>query len=347
MPKVTVIVPVYNAEPYLEECIASVLGQSLGDLQLVLVNDGSRDGSLAIMEAHAQRDSRVTVLDGPNQGAAAARNRGIDVAEGDYLYFLDADDYLLDGSLEAMHSEATSFGADVVMGDYLELVRGNENPKNLFDEPFFVDEPERVEELRSCVLYGLYARLRTSWCTSSRGIPTLWNYLIRTSIVTGEGLRLDEVARDLFEDGLFLLDVLKYARSVRYGRFPVVAHRIVAGSLMHGYKPDYLERIERTNKRIADYIEGEGSPSLLVEANRYHLLSYLMVSCYDCLMHPENHESERVRYAKFVALASSRQYREMARKIDLGRLISKKTCILIWFLRLRAYRLFWLAKRFG
>ena len=91
-PLVSVIIPVYNAEAYLQACVDSVLAQSWPGLEIILVNDGSQDGSLAL--AQGFQDSRISVLDQPNQGASAARNRGWAQAQGDYIQFLDADDLL-------------------------------------------------------------------------------------------------------------------------------------------------------------------------------------------------------------------------------------------------------------
>ncbi len=94
MPVVSVIVPVYNAEPYLAQCIESLLCQTHRNLQIILINDGSTDNSLAIAEHYAHTDSRISVYTQPNAGQSAARNRGMQYATGEYLSFIDADDYL-------------------------------------------------------------------------------------------------------------------------------------------------------------------------------------------------------------------------------------------------------------
>ncbi len=94
LPVVTVIIPAYNAEKYLDECIGSVAGQSHGALQIVVVDDGSTDGSAEICRRWERADSRVSVARQPNAGLSAARNRGLDIAEGEYVAFVDADDVL-------------------------------------------------------------------------------------------------------------------------------------------------------------------------------------------------------------------------------------------------------------
>lgn len=93
-PFISVVIPVYNAEKYLRDCVASILAQSYGEFEVILVNDGSEDGSGALCDKLAGEDSRIRVLHKANGGAADARNRGAELAKGDYIAFVDADDYI-------------------------------------------------------------------------------------------------------------------------------------------------------------------------------------------------------------------------------------------------------------
>ena len=92
-PIVSVIVPVHNAEKYLEQCLESILGQTLGDIEVICVNDRSTDGSAVILDSFAEKDPRLSVLQSPGLGAGGARNIGLRAAKGKYLSFLDADDF--------------------------------------------------------------------------------------------------------------------------------------------------------------------------------------------------------------------------------------------------------------
>ena len=93
MPKVSVIIPIYNAAEFLGECLDSVLAQTLTDIEVICVNDGSPDNSLEILREYEKKDSRIKIIDQKNQGAGAARNHGMSVARGEYLSFLDSDDF--------------------------------------------------------------------------------------------------------------------------------------------------------------------------------------------------------------------------------------------------------------
>src|SRR5690606_27273688 len=94
MPKVSVIIPVYNAEKYLRECIDSVLAQTFDDFELLLINDGSTDGSGKICDEYAQKDARVKVFHKENGGVSSARNLGLDNAKGEWITFIDSDDWI-------------------------------------------------------------------------------------------------------------------------------------------------------------------------------------------------------------------------------------------------------------
>ena len=101
----SIIIPVYNVEPYLRECLDSVLAQTFTDWEAVCVDDGSTDGSAAILAEYAARDSRFRIVTQPNGGLSAARNTGLDHARGDYILFLDSDDWLEPSALESLNAQ--------------------------------------------------------------------------------------------------------------------------------------------------------------------------------------------------------------------------------------------------
>ncbi len=133
MAKVSVIVPVYNVEKYLGECIDSVLAQTYNDWELLLVDDGSTDDSGKICDRYAADDERINVIHKKNAGVAAARNTALDRVKSEYVMFLDPDDYWLDNrTLEYMLAKAEETGADIVRGDYRAV---DERGETLFERP--------------------------------------------------------------------------------------------------------------------------------------------------------------------------------------------------------------------
>jgi len=122
MPLLSVVVPVYRVEEYLAECLDSILGQSFADLELIAVDDASPDGSAAILAAYAARDSRVRVLSLPvNRGLGAARNAGLAAATGDYVWFVDSDDWLTEGALQAVADRLAATRADLLITGFVKV----------------------------------------------------------------------------------------------------------------------------------------------------------------------------------------------------------------------------------
>lgn len=115
MSRLTVVVPVYNVEKYLDECLSSVAAQDFGDFEVVCVNDGSTDGSREILSAWERRDARVRVVDQRNGGLSSARNAGIRAARGDYVSFLAADDRYLPGVCGCIVSALDQTAPDVLV----------------------------------------------------------------------------------------------------------------------------------------------------------------------------------------------------------------------------------------
>ena len=154
MPKISIIVPIYNTEKYLHDCINSVLCQQFQDYELLLINDGSTDGSEKICRDYASRDSRIRFFNKSNAGQPDALNYGIDRALGDYLMFLDADDYWSDNKiLSKLYTSAETYNVDLVRGEckevndqgeelfsYLEKERTRSFAYKIIDSDLFIDK---------------------------------------------------------------------------------------------------------------------------------------------------------------------------------------------------------------
>ena len=115
---VTVIVPVYNVEVYLERCIKSIINQDYKNLEIILVDDGSKDSSGKICDQYAKEDSRIRVIHKENQGLGPARNTAMDLATGEFLFFVDSDDYILEGILGKLCRVCVEEEADIACCGY-------------------------------------------------------------------------------------------------------------------------------------------------------------------------------------------------------------------------------------
>lgn len=132
MPRISVIVPVYNVEEYLERCLTSIVNQTYKDLEIICINDGSTDNSLEILKAFAQKDVRIIIIDQPNQGLSSARNIGISRATGEYISFIDSDDYIDENTYTTITNQLSndidmvSFGTTIFGEAFTEKRRGDE-----------------------------------------------------------------------------------------------------------------------------------------------------------------------------------------------------------------------------
>lgn len=124
--KVSVIVPVYNTEKYLDECLNSIESQTLKEIEIICVNDGSKDGSRKILEEHAKNDERIKVINQENAGVAAARNHGLREAHGDYVAFVDSDDVIAPWAYEKLYASAKKYHVDVVASELTRFEDGTD-----------------------------------------------------------------------------------------------------------------------------------------------------------------------------------------------------------------------------
>ncbi len=213
--KVSVIVPVYNVKPYIEECLDSILGQTLQDIELICVDDGSDDGTLDVLRAYASRDARMTVMTQPHQRSAAARNKGIEAAKGDYLIFLDSDDFFDASLLETLVKRAEQTDADVVLceGRFYDM-------KTKAYKKW--DECLDVKRLSDGDVFPLKALGGRGYMFTTTG-PI--NKLIRRKMVLDEGLRFQNT---LYSNDLFFICMcmtLAKRISVCIGK-PLVTYRV-------------------------------------------------------------------------------------------------------------------------
>lgn len=143
---ISVVVPIYNAELYIEKCIESITCQTYQNIEIILVNDGSTDKSLEICMEYMKRDLRIKVLTQYNHGNTSARKKGIAYASGKYLCFVDSDDWIKSETIEYMHDCMVQNKADLIMVSYCRYDKDNSTKRNyVFDEKLFTDEMGKQE----------------------------------------------------------------------------------------------------------------------------------------------------------------------------------------------------------
>lgn len=145
MPLISIVVPVYNVEKYLEKCVNSILSQTFNDFELILVDDGSPDNCGKICDSFAQKDSRVVVVHKENNGLSAARNSGIEIAKGKYIGFIDSDDYIAEDMYEILYNNIQKESADISMCALYDCYAGKDIELNPKPEYLVVDSKEAIK----------------------------------------------------------------------------------------------------------------------------------------------------------------------------------------------------------
>lgn len=216
MPKVSIIVPVYNAEKYISRCIDSILTQEFTDFELILVNDGSKDNSGSICDGYAKNDPRVQVIHKENTGVSNSRNLALDKASGTYIQFLDSDDWITPDATKLFVRSAEENNCDLVISDFYRVVGERLSQKGDIE----IDTVMTQEEFASCMMEN----------PADFYYGVLWNKLYRRDIIESHHLRMDETI-SWCEDFMFNLEYIRYADSFFALHIPVYYYVKTKGSL--------------------------------------------------------------------------------------------------------------------
>lgn len=231
-PTVSIIVPVYNAEKGIRRCVDSILGQEFTDFELLLVDDGSTDGSSAILDGYAAADPRVRVIHKPNSGVSATRNLALGQAKGEFIEFLDADDWITEDATKLLVRSARENDAQMVIADFYRVVGDDVARKGQIGGD--ATSLSRLE----------YADLMMK-DPADFYYGVIWNKLYRRDIIERHGVRMDETL-DWCEDFIFNLEYVLHVSTVAVLRSPIYYYVKTEGSLVSRTDLADVVRMKRT-----------------------------------------------------------------------------------------------------
>lgn len=236
MVTVSIIIPVYNAENTLRRCVDSVLNQEYSRFELILVDDGSRDSSGRICDEYAAKDERIKVIHKENTGVSDTRNIGIDAAEGEFLQFVDADDWITADATKLMVREAVERNCELVITDFYRVVGKRASHKGSIKEDGEMSREELAEHMKDSPADFYYG--------------VLWNKLFRKDIIMKYGIRMDaEVS--WCEDFLFNLEYLLHINKAYVLTVPVYYYLKTEGSLVS--QSMSMSHVIRTKLHVFEY----------------------------------------------------------------------------------------------
>ena len=241
-PLISVIMPVYNSEAFLDEAIESVLNQSLRDIELICVDDGSTDGSPTLMNAWAAKDDRVIVLRQKNQFAGTARNTGMDQAQGTFIAFLDADDYYLPHCLETLYAKAAE--------NDLDLVKCAATCLNMQTREFY-STPTLKNALVS--LHNEVLSMQSGGTAVLGGSDVPWNGLYRAAFIRENGIRFNNMRCS--NDRSFFIGCVCYAQRVMFIDDAPIIHRTYMNDSLIGIRHNHFDCVTANYALAKAYAE--------------------------------------------------------------------------------------------
>lgn len=310
--KVSVVVPVYNVEDYLRECVDSILGQTHKNIELILVEDGSVDGSLAICEEYEKNDGRVRVIKQHNAGASAARNAGIEASTGDYVIFVDSDDYIMNNAIESVVDCAIRTEADMVCWNMERMLFGVYTPYN-----WQMPHESVIEDIPLIQRHMLNRYANDDLLIDNLivlGSPC--NKLIRRSIFNNVFVRFD--SKVVYqEDLLMFFNLLNHVKKVAYLNEVLYHYRWREGSITRQRK------LDDANKWV-DTIEGFKMAIKCMEADDdmrkcfdIYVVLVLKNVIFDCFCGHTDNEEERPGRKEYGEIVSRHAIAESLSNLDI------------------------------
>ncbi len=349
---VSVIIPVYNVEAYLDECIQHVIKQSYSNWELILIDDGSTDRSPGICDNYALYDNRIKVIHQTNAGVSKARNAGLRAATGDFVIFCDSDDWLSDNALAFFIELQTNNNADIVFGDICAVKGFCQKQVRLFNQDFAISGTKIcIDILRACIGYGYNPYPTKPYAIS--GLGSVGNKLFRLDIIRREKLEYTDDTNGIYEDNLFTIQYLLRSNSACYKSVPVYYYRQTENSSIHRYRPESLETSRKVFEKVLELINSLDDHLSFINAFYVLVIRRLSEELRVYYFHKDRNHSINESCRELHRMIRSEPYAKAIHKVELTRLlpVHKMTAIvarsgsayLLWlFFVMRSFAKRWL-----
>ena len=334
MVKISVIVPVYNCEKYLSQCIRSIVNQDEKEIEIILIDDGSTDGSSSICDEFARKDERIIVVHKENEGVSVARNTGLEIAKGKYIAFVDADDYLDSKIYSTAYNEMENNNLDLIIWNYNFDSEGKISANDNFPDTCIVEGEEAVRNVSATVLCPVVCNFKTP-NNKIVGMGFPWNKLYRLDIIKNNNIRFVK-GIVLYEDVLFIYEYLKSVKKVELLNEILHNYRVNPNGATLKYKPEILESNNIFLENISRYKEEMNN-------NQKDAFWSRIIRCYgNVLTYYLCHEKRNGSTTKEMKdlLISQPLYKEAINNVKFKALTKKQIVLVI----LTKMRLFWVLK---
>ncbi|MDQ1000337.1 glycosyltransferase involved in cell wall biosynthesis [Neobacillus niacini] len=273
LPAVSIIVPIHNAEKYIHRCIDTIIEQTLENIEIILVNDGSPDNCGNIAEKYAKIDKRIKVIHQENSGPGMARNAGINAARGDYIGFVDPDDWIESNMYEELYNFANKYFAEICMSGYNCILPTN--IKEIINSPLpnGTYNKESAIEVLFQMIGQKYSKINKPTVMGS----VCWSIYKRNFIIEN-GIFFKKERRDFAEDLIFNIESLYYCKKLSVVDSPLYNYRINNNSLVKKYRKNKWDTLLALHEEIYHLLHNKGLISKCREQLNTNILSYALES---------------------------------------------------------------------
>ena len=314
MKKVSIIIPVYNAETFLGKCIDSVIKQSYKNIEIILVNDGSTDNSLELCNNYKKQDKRIKVIDIYNGGASFARNKGIDICTGDYITFVDSDDYVTNDYVEVLVNTLESNDYDICC-----CCCFKKYPDGKIEKEKFVERDISQEDF----IKGLFLQ---------QGLGVCRNKLYKREII---GDTRFEEKLQVGEDSYFNLCLSKRVNKVKYIDTCLYYYCVNNQSLVRKYNENYYDNYYNASSITKQYVDNNLSEDVQKLCNNYVVFTLLLIIVnYSCNFKRTKNIFKMRKSIKNISKVEL--YKKAIKNCDLKKL-DKKRKITVMLLKIHMY----------
>lgn len=314
--KLSIIIPVYNAQKYISQCLNSIINQTFKDFEVLLIDDGSIDDSKKIIEDFTKLDSRIKYIYQNNKGVSAARNLGIKHSLGKYIAFVDADDWLDAPMYKSMYNEITTTNSKICICSYMrEYPHLNKIEKEILpfgDKNFF-----KGDEVRDIVLYEMLGKKALH---NSAIMGSVWRLVVAKDLITKNNLQFREDTV-IGEDLLFCISALKNCDTLCIVNKHFYHYRFTQDSAMVKYRPNQWEIGYGFNKKFKSSIKDIAIDDIQ-EIIAFDLIRAALVSC-EMICKSDNKDNIFGKLKSISCICKTDDLSKYINKIDIDKLSSK------------------------
>lgn len=329
---VSIVVPIYKTEKYLEQCIKSIVNQTYQNLEIILVDDGSPDACPQICDAWAEKDHRIRVIHKENGGLSSARNAGIDIAAGEYICFFDSDDFIAPHAIEHSYSAAKMACADVAVFGFSSVDNDGKKLKE------YIPKPEKLiyegEEIQTVFLPELLgADPQTGKVSELR--MSAWLCFCSTKLMKTCGRIFQSEKEIISEDVFFMLELYRHVNKAVVLQESLYFYRDNQLSISRSYRPDRYQKIKIFYRRCLELCAECGYTEKVIQRCTEPFISFTVAALKQEVMYHKTMKASLSRVQMIVDDDVLQQVLQEKKKDKTGFMRR----ILFWTMRNKMYRL--------